>query len=314
MNRTAALATMFLLALAPAVAAQTPPAPITVPPALAEKGVQRFEFTGWAGPKIPVWYLRPASAKADAPLVFVLHGVGRDADRYIGEWVDIAKAHGVIVVVPEFTAASFPKALAYNHGGLFDEAGNPRPRETWAFSSIEPIFDALKAREKLSAEGYHIYGHSAGAQFVHRFVLTGGGPRMRQAISANAGSYAMPTATINWPFGMGGLPSGLWQPAAAFSAPLVLLLGTADNDPAHRSLPDQPEAKAQGPHRLARGLAFRETASKEAGPKLAWGCALAPGVGHDNGRMAPFAMALITGKETPVAGGICKEITPLGTK
>jgi len=311
MTRTYVLAAFLVLALAGPAGAQTPPAPTTVPPALAEKGVQRFVFNGWAGPEIPIWYLRPVDAKANAPLLFVLHGVGRDADRYIAEWVDIARAHGVVIVVPEFPAASFPKALAYNHGGLFDEAGNPRPREAWAFSSIEPIFDAVKAREKLSAGGYHIYGHSAGAQFVHRFVLTGGGPRMQQAISANAGSYAMPTSAVNWPFGMGRLPPGLWKPAAAFSAPLVLLLGTADNDPEHRSLPDQPEAKAQGPHRLARGLAFRETAAKEAGPALAWTCALAPGVGHDNGRMAPFAMALVTGKATPIAGADCKEISPL---
>lgn len=300
-------------ALAPAAAPRV--APSTVPDELAKKGVQRFVFSGWPGAPIPVWYLRPKGTPASARVLFVLHGVGRDADRYIGEWVDIATRAGIVIVVPEFTAAGFPGALGYNHGGLFTPEGAPRPRNVWSFSAIEPLFDAVKTREGLTAPGYAIFGHSAGAQFVHRLVLTGGGPRMEQAISANAGSYAMPTTATAWPFGMGGLPAGLWNPKAAFSAPMTLLLGTADNDPAHRSLPDQPEAKAQGPHRLARGLQFQETAvleAKAAGVPLAWGCALAPGVGHDNGRMAPFAVAIVTGAAKPAPAAPCAAIKPIG--
>ncbi len=297
------------------VAAQTAPAPSTVPAELAQKGVQRFVFSAWPGAPIPVWYLRPKDVAADAPVLFVLHGVGRDADRYIGEWVDLATKAGITIIVPEFTAAGFPGGLGYNHGGLFTREGTPRPRDSWAFSAIEPVFDAVKAREALTASGYTIYGHSAGAQFVHRLVLTGGGPRMIEAISANAGSYAMPTTAVAWPFGMGGLPEGLWNPEKAFGAPMTLLLGTADNDPSHRSLPAQPEAKAQGPHRLARGKQFRETAvveAKAAGVPLAWGCALAPGVGHENGRMAPYALAIVTGVVKAEPGAPCSVLQPAG--
>jgi hypothetical protein len=93
---------------------------------------------------------------------------------------------------------------------------------------------------------------------------------------------------------------------------MVLLLGTADNDPGHKSLPSQPQAKAQGPHRLARGMGFFEAAKREAGPgMLAWGCALAPDVGHDNGKMAPFALALATGAAMPAPGAPCAPIKPL---
>jgi poly(3-hydroxybutyrate) depolymerase len=302
------------LILAALLAAPTPSAaraPSDVPPALATAGVQRFMFSGWAGPAIPVWYLRPASAGPDAPVLFVMHGVRRDADRYVGEWVELAAAHGVVVVVPEYSDAAFPRALNYNHGRMFDAAGAPRPRGDWSWSAIEPVFDAVVARERLGARDYALYGHSAGAQFVHRHVLTGGGPRMRLAIVANAGSYAMPTPDAPWPFGAGGLPPGAFDAATAFRRPLALLLGTADNDPKHPSLPDQPEAQAQGPHRLARGQNFYAFSRRAAGPALAWTCALAPDVGHDNGRMAPFALALVLGRAAPRPGADCAAIAPV---
>src|SRR3546814_4271479 len=80
-------------------------------------------------------------------------------------------------------------------------------------SSDLPVFAAVKAREGLTAETYALYGHSGGAQFVHRYILAGGGPHMGRAVSANAGSYAMPDPAVAWPFGLRGLPAGLWDPA-----------------------------------------------------------------------------------------------------
>src|SRR3546814_14335164 len=66
-------------------------------------------------------------------------------------------------------------------------------------SSDLPVFAAVKAREGLTAETYALYGHSGGAQFVHRYILAGGGPHMGRAVSANAGSYAMPDPAVAWP-------------------------------------------------------------------------------------------------------------------
>jgi poly(3-hydroxybutyrate) depolymerase len=300
--------------LAEAVLAAPVPDGLSLPRALSQAGVRRFAFTDWAGPPIPVWIFKPPGVAADAPVLFVMHGVGRDADRYIAEWVDIARAEGIVVIVPEFTREGFPGADGYNNGAMLQPDGTARPRETWSYSAIEPIFDAVRQREGLTTPKYILYGHSAGAQFAHRFVLSGGPRRMQQAIIANAGSYAFPTDGIAWPFGMGALPPGTWNAAAAFRQPLTVLLGTADNDPAHRSLPSQPGAKAQGPHRLARGQAFFAEAVRLGGPGLAWRCALAPGVGHDNGRMAPFALTLMRSPETVSVGAPCRAIGPAMVK
>lgn len=297
-------------AQSPPPAATAAPAPSSVPPALAAAGVQRFVFDGWAGPAMPVWYVRARTAGPDAPVLFVLHGVRRDADRYVAEWLGLAEQHGLVVVVPEYRGADFPGARNYNHGRLLTETGQLRPRGEWSWAVLEPLFDAIVARERLNARDYALYGHSAGAQYVHRHVLTGGGPRLRLAIAANAGSYMWPSADHDWPFGARGLPAGAFDPASAFAQPLVLLLGMGDNDPAHPTLPDQPEARAQGPHRLARGLNYFARSRAMAGGRLAWRCALVPGVGHDNGAMAPFALALVLGQASPQPGADCAAIAP----
>ncbi len=285
----------------------------TVPAALANAGVQRFVVDDWGGAAIPVWLLRPATAGANAPVMFVMHGVGRDADRYIAEWVDIATKSGIVIVVPEFTRSAFPDTQNYNFGAVFDEAGALRPREKWSYSAIDIIFDRVVAREKLAATSYVLFGHSAGAQFVHRFVLVGAGAKMSRAISANSGSYTWPMGPNRWPFGVAGLPPGLWQPAKALARPMLLMQGTADIDPNHSSLPRQPEAMAQGPHRLARGKAFfaaAQTAAQQAGVRFGWSCVLVPDVGHDNGGMAPYVVEILKASNLPT-GGECRPLKKL---
>lgn len=279
-----------------------------VPPALAQAGVQRFVVDDWGGNPIPVWLLRPAKAGADAPVMFVMHGVGRDADRYMAEWVEIATAAGIVIVVPEFTRGAFPDTLNYNFGAVFDDQGKLRPRAAWSYSAIEVIFDRVVAREKMAAKSYVLFGHSAGAQFVHRFVLVGAGQKMSRAISANSGSYTWPIGPNRWPFGVAGLPDGLWQPQRALTGPMLLMQGTADNDPNHSSLPRQPEAMAQGPHRLARGKAFfaaAQEAAKQAGVGFGWSCVLVPDIAHDNGGMAPYVVQMLKAGPLPT-GGECR--------
>lgn len=288
---------------------------VQIPEVLAKAGVRRMTVDDWGGNPIPIWLLNPPSAGPDAPVMFVMHGVGRDADRYMAEWVELATAEGLVIIVPEFTRAAFPGTRAYNFGNVLTRDGKPRPRPEWSYSAIDAIFSRVAAAEKLNAEKYILFGHSAGAQFVHRFVLMGGSPKMSRAVSANSGSYTWPIGPNGWPFGVSDLPEGLWQPESAFAAPMLVIQGTADNDPDYPSLPRQPEAMAQGPHRLARGKAFFAAAqegAKAAGVPFNWSCALVPDVGHDNGGMAPYALKLLRAPALP-KGGDCrlmKKITP----
>lgn len=271
-----------------------------------------FVFTGWAGPPVPVWSHRPAGAGPDAKLVFVMHGVGRDADRYLAEWIALADAQRFIVVVPEFSRAAFPGTDGYNLGGTQDADGRPVPRAAWSYSLLEPLFDELVRREGLTARGYALYGHSAGAQYVHRYVLLGAGRRVERAVAANSGWYAFADETIGWPYGLGGAPA-VADLATAFATPLTVLLGDADTDPAHESLRRTPEADAQGRHRYERGQRFYDGARRGAaarGVPFRWSCAVAPGVGHDNARAARHAVPLLLGAPV-VEGGDCAPVRPV---
>lgn len=253
-----------------------------------------INVTDWGGPPVRLWYLRPDSAPADAPVVFVMHGVRRDADRYLFEWQDLARENRFVVAVPEFSQQHFKGTRGYNFGNIFAEDGRANPMSMWGYSAIEPLFDALKAEEALQTEGYWLFGHSAGAQFVHRAVMLGAGPRMISAISANAGSYMLPTTEQSWPFGLTAGPS--IDRDQIFARPMLVLLGEADNDPNHPSLPRQPQAVIQGSHRFERGLNFFDKAREAAQQNnlaFSWRCRSVPGIGHDNAGMARAAVMVI---------------------
>ena len=275
------------------------PGGATQPAAMLPSGDGRFVFDGWAGPPIPVWYHLPRQVQADTPVLFVMHGVNRDADRYRDQWSALARQYGFILVVPEFDREHFPGAAAYNLGNVFDPAGKPIPRGQWSFSAIEPLFDQVRELTGTRVGAYDLYGHSAGAQFVHRYVLFVPDARLGRAVAANAGWYTLPDRHVEYPYGLHGKRLPPVDLRRALGQPLVVLLGTADNDPAYHNLRRTPEALAQGPHRLARGEFFFGSAASAAeaeGVALGWTLEKVAGVAHDNGGMAQAAAASLYGR------------------
>jgi poly(3-hydroxybutyrate) depolymerase len=291
----------LVLGLGAACASSPVAEPVTTPaaaviPALQTGELRTFVFRDWAGPAIPVWTYRPKAAGADAPVLLVFHGVGRDADRYLREWIPVAEAFGAVVACPEFSTANFPGARFYNLGGVLDDQDQPRPASLWAFSAIEPIFQAVRQRETLTTTRVQIYGHSAGAQFVHRLMMFAPPPSAQSVVVANAGWYTRPRLDVAWPYGLQGAPITTAQLQAFLSRDITILLGTADIDPQHRSLNRDPDPMLQGPHRLARGefyVAEARQAAADLGVPFGWAKAYAPSIGHENGKMADFAAALM---------------------
>lgn len=249
----------------------------------------RFVFAEWSGPPINVYYIEPpADLMPDAPVVIVLHGVNRNADEYAANWRNLARTHGLRIYAPEFSTRAFPGAAMYNLGGI----GTDGP---YAFSAIEPLFSAITMRGG-EADGYYLFSHSAGAQFVHRALLFEELPRLNTAFSANAGWYTLPDLQTPWPYGLGGTPADEESLRRWAGQPLVLLLGDQDTDPDDRNLRRTPEAEAQGPHRYARGAFFMSAARDRAhslDTRFAWTAYNVPGVAHDNAGMAQAAAQLI---------------------
>ncbi len=245
------------------------------------------------GHKLTVWHYRPAGAAADAPVLFVIHGVGRNAEEYLNDWVALAEQKKIWLVVPEFSKTEFPGEEAFNSGNLFDANGLPVPRAQWAYSMIEPIFDAVRERLGSQRKNYLIYGHSAGAQFVQRFLYFVPEARVTRLIAANAGWYMLPELTTAFPYGLKGTVLNEAALRTAFARPLVVLLGEADIDSQHKSLRHTPEADAQGLYRFARGhyfFAHAKAAAAALNTPFNWTLATVPNVEHSNQGMAPSAM------------------------
>lgn len=255
-----------------------------------------FLFADWAGPALRVWYEVPADYHADMPIAFVMHGVGRDADRYYAEWREYAHRYGFVLLVPEFTDADFPRAAGYNLGNVFAGDGSMNPESQWSYSALDPVFDYMVEKLGSARQSYRLYGHSAGAQFAHRFLLYKPAAKLEMAISANAGWYTMPDAGVEFPYGLQGSSIEPQSLVPLLARSVVILLGDQDIDPAHPSLRVTPEAGAQGPHRFARGQTFYRQAAELAsalGVPFAWQLQTVAGAAHNNYQMAEAAAPLL---------------------
>ncbi len=262
---------------------------------LSDGGVGSFVFDTTSSTSVRpvrVWYSIPERRRPSTPILFVMHGMSRTAERYRDAWADHARNEKLVLLVPEFSQQHYPGSRMYNLGNRFDVAGQPEPSEAWSFTAIERIFDHVRQELDLRVDDYAIYGHSAGAQFVHRMVLSLPESRIRLAVAANAGWYTMPSEEEEWPYGLGssGIDTGGLE--QAFARKLCVLLGERDVDERGANLRRTPEAMRQGRHRLERGHAFFEAArdfAREQHWPFRWEVKTVPGVGHSNSGMQPAA-------------------------
>ena len=259
---------------------------------LVPAGVGRFVYTDEAcnvGKRVPVHSWRPEIVAATTPILFVMHGTVRNADAYRDSWIPIAERRGLILLAPEFDVRQYPAPYGYHLGGVFASFAKANPREEWSFSMIERIFDHVKRETGNTSETYMIYGHSAGGQFVHRFVLFMPRARYSVALPANSGWYTFPDPDIMFPQGMGMIPDATGLVRSALQRHVIVLAGTADNDPNHAQLRTGPLVDFQGPHRFARARNFFEAGREEAkqlGVPFGWKFVEVPGVAHSNRGMS----------------------------
>lgn len=260
-------------------------------------GQSAFEFAGWQGPPINVRLFVPRSATPGTPIVIVMHGFSRDVERYFADWSALGEEHGFISVVPYFSEEDFPGAIEYNLGHVFDgDTGERRPEAEWTFSAIEPLFDRVVAMLGGKQTSYSLYGHSAGSQFVHRFLYYKPEARVARYLAANAGWYTLPDFDTKYPYGLDG--AGIEEHAlvSAFGKNVILLLGREDTDHNDPNLRKTPEAEEQGSNRFVRGLGMYDIARNNAeklGTDFNWQQVIVDDAGHVNADMARAAALLI---------------------
>lgn len=169
---------------------------------LFEKGAGVIKFDKYEPLKdkpVNIWYYIPSDTPVDLPILFVCHGMKRNAAKYRDNWIELSKKHKVIIIAPEFSIEHYPKSWGYNLGNMFDLNRNPLPEDVWSFSIIDPIFNFVVDQINGNQTSYDLFGHSAGAQFAHRFIMFKRGTKVDRVITANAGWYTMPDFAVNYP-------------------------------------------------------------------------------------------------------------------
>ena len=258
-----------------------------------------FNFSTASILDVPVFYITPEKINKDTRLVLVMHGRKRNAEEYRDQWVDYAKELNLLVIVPEFSEEKFPGVHTYNYGNIFNVDGQKQPIESRLFSLIEPLVKESLDRFKVRSDHWGIYGHGAGAHFVHRYVIHNPQSSYTLAIAANLGWYLTMTDK-DWPFGLNKSGISDTMLKDAFNKYFLLMLGMSDvstkpNTPYVASIFDK--VTDQGKHRLERGRNFFNGVlmkSKELDTFLKWGLVEVPTKdGHSNTKqMVPFAAEL----------------------
>lgn len=255
-------------------------------------GAGSFTFVDAAGladrPLTVHTYLPPGLAAREAPIVFVMHGHGKNASGYRDVWSEPARRHGFLAIVPHFDAIRWPHG-DYSLGRVLAPDGRAREPSQWSFSVVEHLFDAIRHDTGHAADRYSIYGHSEGGQFVHRLLLFLPSARFARAAVANPGWYTMPTRDVDYPYGLGRTPVDDASLRTSLGRDVVLLLGEADTGTDDADLRRTPSAIAQGRNRFERGHAFfgqAEAAARRLRCPFGWRLKTVPGAWHSNAKMA----------------------------
>lgn len=232
------------------------------------------------------WLTRP-EPRAGARLAVVLHGVRRNAREYLETWLEWSHRSGRPVLAPHFHADAWPGARAYNLGGVLDVDGDVTPARTWAFTALQHLVDDARRAARLTDATWDLFGHSAGAQFAHRFCLLRPDPTLRRVAVAGAGWFTVPDADIDWPYGLRHPGLHLDQAAADrwTRLPLVLLRGEHDRE-RDEHLRVGALADAQGRNRFERA-AHALAVARARDPGCRWQLVDVPGAGHSEHQMAP---------------------------
>lgn len=250
-----------------------------------------FTYKSAGNPDVRTYVVIPASLTPKTKVVLVMHGRSRNADGYIDTWTNWASQHDYIAVAPRFDDKNWA-GDKYNIGNVFagkDGDRGKNPEAQWSFTVAEGIHEQIRREFQIRDTLFDIWGHSAGGQFVHRFMLFKPNAKVRFAMSANSGWYTTPD--INQAF-----PHGIKHPMLAIDAqdlkawtnkPVIIFRGTADTERTE-NLSQTPEADAQGRNRFERA-AFMYRQVKAFNPNSTWQIIDVPDAGHDQRLMAPAA-------------------------
>lgn len=256
------------------------------------------------------YFYVPTQLNEKTGILVLVHGTPKDltpaanAEFFVTSWKDFAEEHNYILLAPAFNQENFSsrygdQALG-GYRGLFG-------REIGADEWVLRLAAAFQEYTGIPGKKLSLYGHSAGGQFVGRFLVTH--PEViKRAVITSAATYPQPTIDVPWPFGMGELHTDIeWGEdtrnhvdvvpekekwLAATQIPLTVIVGL--NDTAELPVELIPGQKGRNRYVIAHNwiqdmAVFAEINGVVSNFQLE----LIPGIGHSMSGLMPYSQNAI---------------------
>ena len=283
------------------------------------KGSGSFQIEGGLGhinDSITIYYHRPKNMTSNSKILMVIPGAGRNGDSYRDSWVETSEKHSVLILSPSYPEKNYSygdyhlggivKDLNLNKGVTFKKNSNQvlmdedivefninTDASQWIYNDFDRIFKVAKNSIKSKQQKYDMFGHSAGGQILHRFVLMHPNSKADRILASNSGTYTLIDFETTFPFGIKDITLNKKSLKKALKKNLILFLGELDNEyeKGGRMLRSK-TADKQGTHRLARGNYFYKNSLETANRlnvKFNWKLIVVPDIGHNQKKMAKAA-------------------------
>lgn len=180
-------------------------------------------------PRLTYFVYVPETRSTEPRLVVSIHGANRNADAHARLLSAYAEMYGAVLLAPHFSAARY---------GDYQRLGRIG-RGKRADLALHRIIAEAAALIGTPADRFHLFGFSAGAQFVHRYTMAYP-HRVVSAVIANAGRFTLPDPKRRFPRGIRSTPKlpGLrFDPDAFLRVPMKVLVGAHGADEAAVTLP-----------------------------------------------------------------------------
>lgn len=208
---------------------------------------------------VPLYIYLPIDAHKVEQAIFSIHGVDRNASKYRDIFINGLKNSNVLLVAPEFSDVKLHHTAALSLGNMYDSTRltQENDRELWTFTLLQSLFEELR-KIFTSLQYYDLFGHSAGAQFAHRYAFFGENKDVRKIVAANAGWYTMLDSRLTMPYGVKDILDEK-RTREVLARRLIILAGEGDIE-VDKNLRISRKANLQGSNRLERARNFYDTA------------------------------------------------------
>ena len=255
--------------------------------------IKKTTFAYWAKPDVEILYITPNVINEDTEIIFVIHGNSRNADDYLSAWIPLVQNKNVIIAAPKFDKKNFRYFFllesAESNGSINERS------DSYINTSISLFFNYFKSRFALNANTYKMFGHSAGAQFTHRYMLLSNDQRISDTVIANAGWYTFLNGE-QYPYGIKDTPIEISSSHIRWfmSNKTSLLIGSIDTN--LNNVNSSAGAQKQGITRVDRAdnyfKSLIDISDKKEIP-FRWSYKVINDVGHDYQKMTPIAASIL---------------------